>query len=188
MKLPKIIFRRSWLYDNALVREPNWKKPEEEFMKKHFQKIQDDWRPFETKILKAISSTTKLSWNEKEIVVYFTYGVIPYSDPLTINPVSNIHTITHELIHRIISEPPENSKRINDNWNLLMDKYKSETQKCRTHIVIHAIHLAILKKHFDDKTIQKEMAQVKHPDYVRSWEIVKRDGYKAIISKLTKGL
>ena len=186
--LPEIIFRRSRLYDEALVREPDWRKPEEEFMRKAFQKIQDEWKPVETNMLKAISSTTKLPWGEKEIVVYFTYGVVPFSDPLTINPVSNIHTITHELIHRILSRPQENKEKVKDNWDLLMDEYKDEAQKCRTHIVIHAIHLAILKKHFDGKTIQAEMLQVKHPDYIRSWEIVKRDGYENIISKLTKGL
>ena len=188
INLPKIIFRRSRLYDEALAREPDWKKPEESFMKEHFQKIQDEWKPVETNMLKAISSITKLPWGEKEIVIYFTYGIVPYSDPLTINPVSNIHTITHELIHRILSRPQENKEKIKDNWDSLMDEYKDEDQKCRTHIVIHAIHLAILKKHFDNKTIQEEMIQVKHPDYIRSWEIVKRDGYEIIILKLTKGL
>ena len=187
MNHPKLIFRRSWLYDNALAREPNWKKPEESFMRKHFQKIQDEWKLIEAKMLRAVSSTTKLPWNEKEIVVYFTYGVVPYSDPLTINPVSTIHTITHELIHCIISEP-ENWGKIEKNWESLVAEYKGENQKCKTHIVIHAIHLAILKQHFDNKTIQEEMIQVKHPDYIRSWEIVKRDDYENIVSKLVKGL
>jgi hypothetical protein len=150
MNLPTILFRRSHLYDVALKREKKYENPDEKRVAKAFKDIQKKWAPWEKIILEEISKTTHLPWNEKEIVVYFSYGVYAYSDPLTINLVSDIHVLTHELIHRIISEP-ENWERIKKNWNAFLRNYKDEDIICRTHIIVHAIHLHILEKYFSKK-------------------------------------
>lgn len=185
MNLPKIIFRRSWLYDNALARDEGWKEaPPEERMQQSFLRIQNEWREWEEKLLTSISDVIKLPWNEKEIVVYFTWGVYPYSDPVTINAISDIHVLTHELIHRILSEP-ENQEKINSNWEALMNSFPNETPKCKTHIVVHAIHHEVMKKYFNDEVINKEMEAVKLEDYVRSWEIIRKEGADKIVQKLT---
>ena len=183
--MPKLIFRRSWLYDRALARKRGYKMPTDEVLDVHLQKIEREWVRYGGKILKEIARVIKLNWHEKEIVCYITAGVIPYSDPLTLNPRSDIDTLTHELIHRILSEP-ENWKRIKSNWKRLMKKYRSESQKTKTHIVIHAIHAIILKKLFGDKRLRREKKAVNDPKYIRSWKIVDRDGYKNIIRELTR--
>lgn len=193
-KLPKIIFRHSWIYDKTIKRlsgEKTLKIFSKEYFRRHMKKLSKDWSKNEIQILRELAKVTKLKWREKEIVVYITDGVISFSDPLTLNLKSTIHTLTHELIHRILSQR-ENGLRFNKNWNRLMDKYKKEVPKAggnlRGHIIVHAIHKYILEKLFDKKILQKEMKAVKHPDYIRSWEIVKRYGHKEIIKQLTKGL
>ena len=191
--LPKIIFYHSWVYDRTIQRLSSKKSPKifsDSYFIKHINKLSKEWKKVEFKILKELSKITKLRWHEKDIKVYITVGMIPFSSPLTLNLKSDIHTLTHEFIHRILSQL-ENWPRIEKNWNHLMDKYKKEIPKAggnlRGHIIVHAIHQHILEKFFDKKTLQKVVDTVKHPDYLRSWEIVKRDGYKEIIRELTKG-
>lgn len=185
--MPKLIFRRSWLYDQALARKRGYKMPSHEALDAHVRKLEKEWAKYGKKILTEITRITKLSWHEKEVVCYVTAGVIPYSDPLTLNLRSNIDTVTHELIHRIVSEP-ENWERVKGNWMTLMRKYKSEPQQTRMHIVIHAIHATILKKLFGEKRLKKEKKTVRDPKYTRSWAIVDAEGYENIVKELTKGL
>jgi hypothetical protein len=186
--LPKLIFRRSWLYDKTLLRKKNFIKPSEKVLEQHLLKTNREWAKLGTKILTEISRVTKLNWYEKEIVCYLTYGVTPYSDPLTFNIYSDIDTLTHELIHRILSEP-ENQKRLNRNREKLMRKYTKESQKTKTHIRIHAIHQVVLKNLFGEKRLSLEKKKFIHyKDYVRAWEIVEKDGSENIINELTRGL
>lgn len=186
--MTKLIFRRSWLYDQALARKKGYKMPSDKILDVHVHKLEKAWAKYGEKILTEIMRVTRLSWYEKEIVCYITTGVIPYSDPLTLNLQSDVDTLTHELIHRIVSEP-ENWKRIKGNWMMLMKKYKDETQKAKTHIIINAIHTAILKKLFGEKRLKRRKKAVRDQQYIiRSWEIVDTDGYVNIIKGLTLGL
>jgi len=185
---PKIIFRRSWLYDEALIRRGKYKvRPAESKIETNFKRLNREWSKYSIQILRAITTTTKLKWHEREIVCYITWGVIAYSDPLTLSLGSDIDTLTHELIHRIISEP-ENWKRMSPNWHKLLKKYKREPQLTKAHIVVHAIHAVILKKLFGKKRLQKEINKIKNPAYIRAWKIVERDGDVEIIKTLTEGL
>ena len=161
--------------------------PSDTILNAYLRKIEREWKKQGARILKEVARVTKLEWREKEIVIYITAGVYPYSDPMTLNPRSSIHTLSHELIHRILSEP-ENREKIKKNWAKLMKKYKGEVQKTKTHIIIHAIHAPILKKLFGENVLNKEKKEIPDPRYLRSWEIVDRDGYKKILEELTQGL
>ena len=161
--------------------------PPDKTLDAHVRKLERAWAMHGKKILSEIAKVTKLNWHEKEIVVYMTAGVIPYFDPLTLNLRSDIDILTHELIHRILSEP-ENWRRIKGNWVKLMKKYKNEPQKTKTHIVVHAIHAVILKKLFGEERLKREKKAVRDPKYIRSWKITDADGYENIIRELTKGL
>jgi len=186
-KIPEVIFRRSWLYDQALARKRSFKMPSDDVLKSQVKKLEEVWEKDGGKILKEIAKVTKSPWHEKEIVCYVTSGVIPYSDPLTLNLSSGVDTLTHELIHRILSEP-ENKKRLQGNWRKLMAKYEKEPPKTKTHIVVHAIHAAILLGLYGEKRLKKTKAAIQEPRYIRSWEIVDRDGYGYILKELTKSL
>ena len=184
---PKLIFRRSWLYDLALKRGKDFKMPHANVLDAHVRKLEKSWKKHGQGILKAITQTTKLNWHEREIVCYITAGVIPYSDPLTLNRWSDIHTITHELIHRILSEP-ENWKKVQKNWSRIMKRYKHESDKTKGHVVVHAIHGIILEKYFGGTALEKEKKAIRDPNYVRSWNIAGRDGYQYIVGELARGI
>jgi hypothetical protein len=183
MNLPKIIFRRSWVYDQALARPENWEKPEEH-LEGLVVKLQNDWEEWGDKILREISEILKLSWHEKEIVAYVSYGVIPFSDPLTLNTGSDIHTVTHELIHRIMIES-ENWPTFGPKWKRYWDKYSYESETFRYETAVHAVHLKVMKKLFDYSVIEKEIGTVKDPEYVKSWDFIKENGPETIIKELT---
>lgn len=181
--MPKLSFHRSWLYEQALAKPEGYNMPSDKILDTHVKKMQREWLKHGDIILKEIAHASKLKWHEKEIICYVTAGVIPYSDPLTINLLSDIHTITHELIHRIISEP-ENWRHIQIGWAKLMKKYKSESPQTRTHIVIHAIHGIILRKLFGEKVLEKEKQTIKRSDYIRAWELADQEGYENIVKQL----
>jgi len=185
--LPKIIFRRSKLYDQLLKRRKGFVMPPDIIFDKFIKKLETKWNRINLKILQEISKATKLKWHEKEIVCYISSGVAPYSDPLTLNLKSDIHTLIHELIHRILSEP-ENKNKIKKNWSNLMAKYKKESQKTKTHIVVYAVQAYIMEKYFSKKEFKKTIKQAPNKEYALAWRIVLNEGYKNIIKTLTKGL
>lgn len=144
------------------------------------------------KILRELSKVTKLRWYEREIICYITAGIVSFSDPLTLSLKKDVDhmldVLTHELIHRLLSEE-KNWQKIHRNWKRLMSEYKKEEQKVRTHIVIHAIHAHIFKKFFGANRFAGELQNVRDSGksaYIRAWGIVKRDGYKEIINYLTR--
>lgn len=192
MNLPEINFRASYVYDGHLKRDPKWERPAQEKFDAFFECIKSDWEKHGTEILEEISKITKLMWHEKDTTCYVTWGINPYSDPLTLNLTSNFHVLTHELIHRILSQRKNNPDQFHQNWESLFGKegkYKDETQLCRVHIGVHAIHTAIYKKLFSDTELQANIKfSEPYEDYRRSWKIVARDGYENIIAELTKGL
>lgn len=185
---PQITFRHSWLYDNALRRKRSFRMPPEEIFNKSTSRIRREWVKIGPRVLDEIAKITKLRWHKREIIVYLTAGVIPYSDPLTIPLMKSandmIDTLTHELIHHILSEP-ENWLKIKKNWSKLMKKYAREPLNTKIHIVVHAIHHHILERFFGIKRLKRQMNMVKDPDYLRSWKIVAREGYENIIKELT---
>ena len=179
--LPKIIFRHSWLYDKSLKRPAKFKIPNDRVFDTFIQKLERQWKKDGKKILKEIATFTKLKWHQKEIVCYVAIGVIPFSDPLTLNLRNNIDTLTHELIHRIFSEP-ENITKIK--WHRLKKLYKGESYVTNNHVVIHAVHTHVLKKLFSEKRLAAEKKSMHNPNYVRAWKIVEAEGYKNILPKL----
>lgn len=154
-------------------------------------KLQDLWKKDGHKILEELERITKLNWKHKEITCYVADGVVPYSDPVTISnredAATMLDTLTHELVHVILSEP-KNWEKIKKNWDFLMEKYRDESELTREHIPVHAVHKALMLNLFGKERVAHEMGVVKHPSYKRSWEIVEKDGYQNIIKDLTKGL
>lgn len=187
--LPKIIFRNSWIYDQILlpIRGKEFKFPKKKDFSRIIKGLEEAWKKSGNKILAEISHVTRLKWHEKEIVIYITAGIHPFSDPLTLNVRGDtqhrIDVLTHELIHRIVSDK-QNWTKLQRNWQTLMKTYKNETEITKRHVPIHAIHEHIFRKIFNSSRLNKEVKSTKHKDYQRAWEIVKQVGYKQIINKL----
>jgi len=109
----------------------------------------------------------------------------PFSDPLTLRLYDNkkyfIDTLTHEMIHQIQIQ----NQVINRKWRKYIEtKYKKETQTTRNHLLVHAVHYKIYLKLFDKRRLNRDIkSSDKHPEYKRSWEIVKEEGSENIINK-----
>lgn len=149
------------------------------------------WAKEGKKILQELQYVVKLKWSEPYIICYITWGVYPYSNPLTLNittsPTRFIEFLTHELIHRLLSLQNDSVKK-GKNWARLMKKYKKYPRLTKTHIIVHAVHEHIIRKFYGEAKLETEKKSVKHRDYILSWRIVERDGYKNIIKELTRGL
>lgn len=163
--------------------------PKDTFIYKNTRKLETKWKKYEKSILTEISRITGLPWRESHIYVYITSGVGWFSLPLTMSITKDIdflfHTLVHEFIHRILSEN-ENWPLIKNKWYGLMRKYRKEVSVTRIHIPIHAIHAHIYLKFFDRSTIDTEIRKLsKTPDYVRSWDIVKKEGYENILKMIS---
>ncbi len=190
--IPQLVFQRSWLYDEALKRERRFVKPPSgKLFRNRMLRYRKLWEKDKDGILKELPRVTKIKWSEPYITVYVTWGVYPYSNPLTVNittpPSQIVHFLTHELIHRILSLQKESPKK-EKNWERLMRKYKQYPQITRTHIVVHAIHEHILRKFFGVRQLESEKKIIKNKAYILAWHIVERDGYKNIINEFTRGV
>lgn len=184
---PKLIIQRSWLLDQALARPKKWPEPKAPFFKSQVKKLISAWDRNGRKILRSIERHSGLRWYQREIPIYVSFGIIPFSNPLILTLRKDVtvmvDTLTHELIHRVLSEP-QNWKRIENNWNRLMRIYRKESPMARTHIVVHAIHELVLLDLFGQKRLVRECQEVKNPAYRRSWKIVERDGAVQILRQL----
>jgi hypothetical protein len=161
--------------------------PDHALLNDQVKKLERVWAKNSQKLLKEIAKATKLSWQEKEIDCYVTDGVRPYSDPLTLNMRSDLDTIAHELIHRILSEP-ENWQKIKKNWLRLMKKYEEEPDVVGIHVVVHAVHAQVLYATSGEKRLPAIIQKTRDPNYIRAWELAEQEGYDAVVTQLTKGL
>jgi hypothetical protein len=189
MKIPKIIFRYSWIYDR------NWREwiklyprmvampyPEEKETKQAIKKIQKIWSKKEKMILFEIAKIAGLTWREKEIICYVVGKARGFSDPLTIGIKKNdpdfaVDTLVHELIHQVFLQN-ENKKSVRDMLKKLKKNYPAESRVTRIHIVIHAVHKKIYLKFFSQERLDLDKWRCeKNPEYKKAWEIVEKDGY-----------
>ena len=178
----KIIFSKSWPQNLKPIRRKGFNAPSQKIINSHIRKLEKEWEKGGRRIIKEISKITNLKWQEKKVICYTTFGIRAQSNPLILNLRSDVDTLTHELIHRILSEP-DNWDKIRNNWMSLMKKYQGETQITKIHIVIHAIHAAALNNLFGKKRFNEVKARVTDSNYIRSWKIVEKEGYKDIIKK-----
>jgi hypothetical protein len=191
--VPKIIFQRSWIYDHVLepLRGVNFKMPSEKDIKQRVTNIERGWKMYGPKLLKEMARITRLSWHQKITTCYLVTGIkMAWSDPLTMNtrkdPRGAIHTLTHEMIHRLFSEE-ENDKKIDQNWKTFLRKYPKEDILTKNHIFLQAVHEHLLRKFFNEQELKGVVAfDQKNPLYARSWEIVNKEGYQTILAQLTK--
>lgn len=109
MKIPKIIFDYSRIYDKVIQNTLKKQYTEYKYRRviKFLKKVQNEWKKIETNVLVAIVEASKLEWVQDQIVIYFVYDfpVVSLSRPLTIRTVKNpmyIENLIHELIHENI--------------------------------------------------------------------------------------
>jgi hypothetical protein len=191
--VPKLEFRRSWIYDVTLQHSRNKKakQPSYKEFKTAMSKLQKEWEKVGPKVLAEMSKVLKLKWHQRTTTCYVSWGIRAFSDPLTINlnkkVSSMIDVIVHEMVHRLLSED-ENIPIMIGSWKRMMTKYNKYAPVTRGHIPVHAVHEHLFRKMFSVKRLNEEIEWAKKSKlYTEAWDVVKRDGYKNIIDELTNG-
>lgn len=163
----------------------------------HYQKIVDAynkaWQPKEALIMNAMQDILGLQFKHNIIDVYIAPWFAAFSDPMVIGvqnkPDSFVDTLTHELLHRLLTDNtkldlPLEDVSLSAEWATLFGQ--KHTWNALIHIPVHAvlkdIYHNVLKEDYRlDRDIDEHQ---KYEDYKTAWEYVENNGYKEIISQL----
>lgn len=157
-------------------------------LEKKFIILKKVWEKQEKKVLSGLEKVTRLCFVKNYMDVYLINADDrpSISSPIIVkmqdDAYRTICIIIHELIHNLMWD---NQQKFN--WSIKIQKlYKNENKKTAIHVAVHAIleaiYTDILKK---PKEIVRDIKDMQnYPDYKKAWEIVKKEGYKNIISKL----
>jgi hypothetical protein len=199
-ELPVIRIKDAWLLRQNASKHLHelWGKDkvlaDDEWMEKRVKEYQDAWKPLEQKILTAMTDILGLSFRQNIIDVNIAPWFGAFSDPMVIGvmrePDVFVDTLTHELLHRLLTDNTSVSYEtmLRDEWQKLFGK--NHTFGTVVHIPVHAVHKAIyLDVLKDPKRLERDVAEnnkYNAADYVNAWEYVNTHGYKEIIKKLRK--
>lgn len=164
----------------------------------HYQEIVDSyikaWKPKEALIMNAMQDILGLKFKHNIIDVYIAPWFAAFSDPVVIGvrstPDKFIDTLTHELLHRLLTidnttlDPSEKDKKLTAEWSgLFGDNHSWNTLiHIPVYAVLKSIYLDVLK---DKKRLDRDIQNhQKHEDYKKAWEYVESNDYKEIISQL----
>jgi hypothetical protein len=162
-----------------------------------------DSYPSAEEVLKKVEEFKK-SWQEMSSALTFVQQVLglnfyqtlidvyvvghtqhPISSPVVISSTKTesvfVDSLTHELLHRLISD---NKQKIRAR-EILAKLFPKETMLCRNHIVLHAVlekvYLEFL--HQPERLSDNRARDESAVDYRRAWKIVQKQGSDAVISR-----
>lgn len=150
------------------------------------------WRPYNDEILKGLCKILNLEFRQNIIDIYVSPWFTPISDPMVVGPAfssqdSLVNTITHEMIHRLITDNTSTDhdhdfvadwRKLfgeNHNWNTLV------------HIPVHAV----MKKLYLDIINRPDLLELDIKDvrnnkpYADAWAYVNKHDYNEIITSLS---
>lgn len=198
MKLPKVRIRYGWLLTSNASRHINELQgngeplQSDEFYEGITEEYIKAWKPYEHKILQGMCDTLGLSFRQDIVDVYIAPWFHAFSDPMVVGvmykPDKFIDVLTHELIHRLLTdnnESPYDMEHVK-RWRGMFGE--NTPHKVVVHIPVHATLQAI----FDDVLEESERTKrdMKHsqkaPAYDKAWKYVQENGYKNIIEQLRK--
>lgn len=197
-RLPIIRIKDAWLLrENASQHlHELWGKgrklADDHWMEQRVVEYQKAWKPYQTKVLNGMCDTIDLRFRQNIIDVYIAPWFRAFSDPLVIGVMQEpdifIDTLTHELIHRLLTDNtsiPHETKLLGP-WQKLFGK--NHSFRTVVHIPVHAIHKAIYLDVLNEpKRLKRDMEGNKKfdaTDYVKAWDYVEKHGYKEIIKSL----
>lgn len=150
------------------------------------------WNAHENEIIEGICNILDLRFRQNIIDIYVSPWFTPISDPMTIGPgfkTSNslINILTHELIHRLITDNTsiEYDHDFVSDWVELFGK--DHNQKTLVHIPVHAtmkqLYLDTLNR---PDLLELDIETTKHnKPYADAWKYVQANDYTAIVKSLT---
>lgn len=150
------------------------------------------WLPFEGKILGGLHDIMGLKFNQNIIDVYIAPWFSAFSDPMVIGVTADpdvfVDILTHELIHRLLTD-----NTLVDPEIFLLPKWQKMYGKelgfnTVVHIPVHAVHKAIYIDVLKEPSrLQRDIDSCKRnkaDDYVKAWEFVEEHDYKQLIKEL----
>lgn len=194
--IPVIRWKDPWLLIGAIRRDiESAYEGEKEILTSEFalatiERYYDAWRPYEATILKAMCELTGLKFRQNIIDVYVAPFYNSFSDPLFLATKHEsdriIEVLTHELIHRLLTDNTANHylTSFSDEWRNMFGKEHS--LGTLIHIPVHAVMQGIFEEYIKEPARivrDKEMCE-KHADYKAAWDYVDSVGYKTIIQQL----
>jgi len=200
MKLPEIRIRYAFFLSpiinfNIQSRSEKkgevWKPPTRQEISKKIDEFCDIWEPVEKKILTGMCEFAGLRFYQNVIDVHVVDAMKgAFSQPLVVSsrlPTDEfVDLLTHELLHRLLSD---NQYKLNLGdivWNKMFPEIKN--RNTQNHILVHAVHkhvyLGVLKS---KERLTRDIEFSKKLDgYYEAWEIVERRGYKELIDEFKK--
>ncbi len=161
--------------------------PAKEEVLEKIEKYKKEWVTHEEKIVSALQETLELDFAHNIIDIYVvTASRGSFSDPVVISskftPEVFIDILTHELIHRLLSENTESVAV----GKILLKILPDENNMTRVHVLLHAVHkhiyLNTLKE--PERLTANLMRSDKFPNYKKAWKIVEDFGYQELIEKV----
>lgn len=200
MHYPSVTFRYSRIFDSRWRSLPKLRVvtdgrspggyPTAEAVQTFIGRVTPLWKAEERLIFREISAATGLRWPTGEIACYVVGRVKAFSDPLTVpvrrDPMTFVDTLTHELIHRLFMSVA-NQQHLGQAWKYMGRRYPSETSLTRRHILLYAVHNHVFISLYGKQRLSREIRQVQQEgalEYIRAWEVVRDDGYLAILDAL----
>ncbi len=199
-ELPVIRIKDAWLLRENASKHLHelWGKDkklaDDKWMKKRVAEYQKAWQPVEQKILMGMTELLGLSFRQNIIDVHIAPWFNAFSNPMVIGvtrePDVFIDTLTHELLHRLLTDNTAipNETLLLTEWRTLFGN--NHTTRTTVHIPVHAVHKAIyLDVLKQPKRLERDIADNKRyeaTDYIAAWDYVEKHDYKEIIKKLRK--
>ena len=199
--LPVIRIKDAWLLrQNAsqhlheLWAKEGDKLADDEWMEKRVKEYRKAWQQYVKTIMEGMTDTLGLAFRQNIVDVYIAPWFRAFSDPMVIGVMQEpdlfVDTLTHELIHRLLTDNttiPHETMLLAP-WQKLFGK--SHSFGTVVHIPVHAVHKAIyLDVLGQPERLERDIANNKKyeaTDYMAAWDYVEKHGYKEIIGKLKK--
>lgn len=159
-------------------------------MKKIVSAYKKAWAPYEKKIMQGMCELYDLQFKQNTIDVFIAPWFSAFSNPMVIGvkytPDEFIDTLTHEMLHRLLTDNTSNEVKIQE-WQKLFRGVSgfSALVHIPVHAALKAIYLDVLK---DPSRLKRDIESCKKYDwggpYSEAWEYVEKHGYKEINRKL----
>jgi len=199
--LPTIRIKDAWLlrehastHLHELWGDGKMELADDEWMKRRVNEYTQAWQPYESQILQGMTEILGLSFRQNIIDVYIAPWFNAFSDPMVIGvtqePDVFIDILTHELLHRLLTDNSSTSYTLPllPEWEKLFGKQLNYVEL--VHIPVHAVHKAIyLDVLREPSRLQRDIKSNEEygaTDYIKAWAYVEKHGYKTIIKKLRK--
>lgn len=191
-KYPEIIIQYGRLIDpvftfycqnNPELKKFGWNKwvpPTKEELEKRVESYKEEWARYN--MVQGISSVFGISFKRDVIDVFIVSGISrACSNPIIIKsgfkPKEFVVTLTHELIHRILTE--------NKIPRVVYDENESDTTN--NHVIVYAVLKKILSEELWNIAIQPR-SKSPSPDYVKALEISEKMGPDNAILQMMKAV